>query len=352
MLEFQKKSVVERRELALTAAEALEQAAAEGLPLLRTPGARTGFRYVFPQSKDPRGGRDEPDGHLRFVAQLWLPDKCKQLTLGSYATAEEAALNVARCMGRDAALAAKHAMDTVALSASTEQPLTKEDVLRQAAEEGLSLAVSLRKSATGYQGVVAQRNGWFGAQYADHKRRRTTWLGNFRLAEEAALCFARFQAGTLKRAARTASTTSARRAVAAVRGAELRTEKRRLAAESGVTDESPPAGQLDDEAVDEPARSTTSRGAAAQARLRWGEWLESDEEEDGAPDTPRGSRAAKTPRVDGDVCSEQPLVIEAVEVVHVVASVVEEPGDESDDAVLVDAEGDDAVLVEAVPVLL
>jgi len=48
-------------------------------------------------------------------------------------------------------------------------------VLRIAAEEGLQL-ITNAKTASGYQGVVVQRNGWFGVQEANAKTRTTKWL--------------------------------------------------------------------------------------------------------------------------------------------------------------------------------
>ena len=88
--------------------------------------------------------------------------------------------------------------------------LTIDDVKRQAAEEGLELIRSAKCKA-GFEGVVEQRNGWFGAQHAAGGK--TIWLGNFRLREQAALA-ARFKAG----APALDPLTAMRAAIAAVHG--------------------------------------------------------------------------------------------------------------------------------------
>ena len=104
----------------LTAEEALRQAEAEGLTLVRSESSSTGYKGVsFNNSmkikpyhaKVQRGGT--------------------QVTLGFFATAEEAALCYARTEGR-AALAA-------AAAPPAPPPMTAEEALRQAEAEGLTL---------------------------------------------------------------------------------------------------------------------------------------------------------------------------------------------------------------------
>ena len=213
-LEFQTRLPEERLRLALTAEEVQERAAAEGLPLIRLPGTRTGFKGVYVENGH---------GPLPYVTRLCRAGGGK-LTLGTYVTAEEAALHYARCVGKAAALSFNDAVHSVGLSGAAtdcQQAVTKSDVLLQAAEEGLELLKSTR-CVTGYKGVVTQRNGWYGAQDYDAQSRTTVWLGNFRLVEEAALAFARYKAGTLEPA--TGATMSAspasnmRRSMAAVHG--------------------------------------------------------------------------------------------------------------------------------------
>ena len=230
--EFQKKPVEERLQLALTAEEAIAQAAAEGLPLVRLAGSKTGFKSVYIENM--KNSKPLP---LGYVARLWLSNASNgKMTLGYYATAEEAALNYARCLGKDAAIAAAEGIEAELTAKATAPQLTRSDVLRQAAEEGLELIRSA-KCGSGYRGVVEQRNGWWGAQDSDNATRTTTWLGNFRLIEEAALAYARFKAGIpaagpLQPGAPIpgASNGSARRAIAATHGVHLaRTGKLRAA---------------------------------------------------------------------------------------------------------------------------
>ena len=206
-LEFQKKPLEERKRLALTAEEAIARAAEEGLPLVRLAGTKTGFKSVYIENGN---------GPLGYVARLWLSnDSGGKITLGTYATAEEAALNYARCLGRDAAIAAVDGIQAELFDMASTS-LTIDDVKQQAAEEGLELIRSAKCKA-GFEGVVEQRNGWFGAQHAAGGK--TIWLGNFRLREQAALAYARFKAGAPNSRP---SNSNARRAIAAVHGAHLR----------------------------------------------------------------------------------------------------------------------------------
>jgi len=221
-LQFQQKTMAERLQLALTAEEAEARAVAEGLPLIRLPGSKSGFKSVYVENGT---------SPLGYVARLWTSNASGgKITLGTYATAEEAALTYARCLGRDAAVSANDGLGAEFFARVSSQPLTRADALRQAAEEGLELLTSA-KCATGYRGVVAQRNGWFGAQ--DSSQGKTTWLGNFRTPEEAALAYARFKAagGVGGDRAVGASNRGARRAIAAVHGQHLRATGELAAAE-------------------------------------------------------------------------------------------------------------------------
>jgi len=159
----------------LTAEEALRQAEAEGLTLLKSASSSTDYKGV--------GFKSRPKA-TPYQAQVWRGGK--HATLGSFATAEEAALVVARTPeGRAAAAAA-------AAAPPAPPPLTAEEALRQAEAEGLTLLRS-ESSRTGYKGVCfnSRRNitkpyeaqVWRGGKHAT--------LGTFATAEEAALCYAR-----------------------------------------------------------------------------------------------------------------------------------------------------------------
>ena len=108
----------------------------------------------------------------------------KKVHLGSFATAEKAALCVARTPeGQEAAK-----------RAAVAPPLTSEEALQQAQAEGLVLRAS--RSGTGYLGVNLANPGkskpyqaqvWHGG--------KLVYLGSFATAEEAALCVARSPEG-------------------------------------------------------------------------------------------------------------------------------------------------------------
>ena len=241
ILDFQKKPAPERVRLALSASEAQELAAAEGLPLIRLPGSKTGFKGVVPAPPHDSCLRSS-NGELRFKLQLGsvrqVPSQrlgtCR--CLGTYRTAEEAALHYARWLGREMAVAEARALEAICAKSAV-GPLTAEDALRLAADEGLELEKTSRPSITGYRGVVRQRNGLFGAQHFDTKTRKTVWLGMLATAQEAALTYARYNAGTLVadkeagdaswsslglRAAGHRAQISARRAFAGVRGTAIK----------------------------------------------------------------------------------------------------------------------------------
>ena len=107
----------------------------------------------------------------------------KMVHLGMFATAEEAALCVARSPeGRAAAKRPAAA------------PLTSEEARQQARAEGLTLRVADNK--TGYFGVCLTNPGKPKPYQAKVKRGgNNVHLGSFATAEEAALCFARSPEG-------------------------------------------------------------------------------------------------------------------------------------------------------------
>jgi hypothetical protein len=155
----------------LTSEEALRQAQAEGLLV---PKNKTGY---FGVTVDKRG-RAKP-----YKAQL--KREAGMVTLGCFATAEEAALCVARTPEGRAAAAAQ------AEAAAEPIPLLRsQEARRQAQAEGLTLR--LAKNMTGYLGVRLDKPGQPKPYQARVTRGGTVVsLGHFVTAEEAALCVAR-----------------------------------------------------------------------------------------------------------------------------------------------------------------
>jgi len=166
----------------LSTEEALQQAYAEGLPLQPSESSSTGFKGVSFKS-----GRRMP-----YQAQVWRDGK--QVALGTFATAEEAALVVARTLEGRAAVAA------AAAAPPEPPPMTAEEALRQAEAEGLTLLLSDGNN-TGYKGVSF--NSGRPKPYQSHVWRggKTVTLGFFATAEEAALCYARSPEGRAAAAA-------------------------------------------------------------------------------------------------------------------------------------------------------
>jgi len=155
----------------MTAEEALRQAEAEGLTLLKSEDNATGFMNVR-----RRGG------------QFQACPRCsgRRVNLGSFTMAEEAALVVARTPEAQAAVAE-------AAAPPAPPPLTAEEALRQAEAEGLTLLRS-SENTTGFMNVNnntigAKRSKPFSAQA--RSRGAMVRLGYFATAEEAALTVAR-----------------------------------------------------------------------------------------------------------------------------------------------------------------
>jgi len=158
-----------RAAAALTSEEARQQAQAEGLAL-RVSKNKTGYfrvRLNLYRKTNP------------FQAQVWRGRK--KVHLGSFATAEEAALCVARSPEAQAA---------VVRAAAAPAPLTSEEARQQAQAEGLALRVS--KNKTGAFSVklnLSCKTKPFQAQAT--RGRKKVHLGGFATAEETALCVAR-----------------------------------------------------------------------------------------------------------------------------------------------------------------
>ena len=145
----------------LTAEEVVAQAAAEGLEL-ETSRFASGYKGVT------------PDG-ARYQARVLRAGEL--VHLGSYVTAEEAALAVARTPEARAQVARSKAV-----------PFTAEEVVAQAAAEGLKLETS--NFASGYKGVIYKAHT---DKYEARVRRagKQVYLGCFVTPEEAALTIAR-----------------------------------------------------------------------------------------------------------------------------------------------------------------
>ena len=152
----------------LTSEEARQQAQAEELTLLKANNNKTGYFGVY---------------HQRCLSkpfQVRVKRGGKQVHLGCFVTAEEAALCVARSPE------GKAAAEKVAAA----QPLTGEEARRQAQVEGLTLLVS--DNTAGFYGVKLAKPGQPKPYQAQLKRGgKMVSLGSFATAEEAALCVAR-----------------------------------------------------------------------------------------------------------------------------------------------------------------
>jgi predicted DNA-binding WGR domain protein len=167
----------------LTSEEARQQAQAEKLTLL-VAKSKTGYFGVHlhkPSQPKPYQARVSRGGKLVF--------------LGYFATAEEAALCVARTPEGRAAAAER---------AAAAAPLTSEEARQQAQAEKLTLLVA--KSKTGYFGVHLDKPGQPKPYQAQVWRGgKMVHLGTFATDEEAALCIARSPEGRAAAAKRAAA---------------------------------------------------------------------------------------------------------------------------------------------------
>ena len=184
------------------ATEARQQAQAEKLTLL---GAENSSGY-FGVTLNHRRSLSKP-----YQTQVWRG--AKKVSLGCFATAEEAALHVARSPeGR--AVAAERA--------AAAPPLTSEEARQQAQAEKLTLLVAENK--TGYFGVYLHKPGQPKPYQAQVKRGgKMVCLGCFATAEEAALCVARTPEGRAA-AGRAAAAEGQRTLPAVPSGASLKEE--------------------------------------------------------------------------------------------------------------------------------
>ena len=190
------------------AAAALEAAAQEDLPLLRSDNL-TGFKGVALKVGQP--------GKPFYVLKAGV-DKAY---LGYFRTAEEAALAYSRHVGKAALL------EMLAAEKAAYDPLSEEQVRRAAADEGLELVADLDNS-TGFRGVQYNErapNRPYSARHAS--RGHNKYLGWFATKHEASLAYARHLGRDwfLAKAERAAEKAAAAEAKSAA--AEARMEKRR-----------------------------------------------------------------------------------------------------------------------------
>jgi len=184
----------------LTSEEARQQAQAEKLTLLVAKNT-TGYLGVH---------LDKPSKPKPYQAGLWRGGK--KVHLGRFATAEEAALHVARSPEGQAA----------AGRAAAAAPLTSEEARQQAQAEKLTLLVAENK--TGYFGVHLNNPGKPKPYQAEVWRGgKLVSLGCFATAEEAALHVARTPEGRAA-AARAAAAESRGTLPAMPSGASLKEE--------------------------------------------------------------------------------------------------------------------------------
>ena len=160
----------------LTSEEARQQAQAERLTLLVADNT-TGYFGVYLNNKP---------GQLKPYQAQVRRDGIKG-GLGSFATAEEAALCVARSPEGQAAA------DKAAAAPLPTPPLTSEEARQQAQAEGLTLLVA--ESKAGYFGVICwTHTGTKPYQARVRRNGKVVALGRFASAE-AALCVARSPEG-------------------------------------------------------------------------------------------------------------------------------------------------------------
>ena len=149
------------------------QAEAEGLTLLKADN-KAGY---FGVNYNTQASKSKP-----YQARVWRGGK--QVSLGSFATAEEAALCIARSPEGQAA----------AKKAAAAPPLTSEEVGQQAEAEGLTLLEADNKA--GYYGVtITYPNPTKPYKAQVSRGGKVVSLGTFATAEEAALCIARSPEG-------------------------------------------------------------------------------------------------------------------------------------------------------------
>ena len=208
----------------LTSEEARQQAQEERLTL-RVADNKTGY---FGVSHKP--GLSKP-----YTAQVWRGGKT--VNLGSFATAEEAALCIAQTPEGRAAVAER---------AAAPPPLTSEEARQQAQAKGLTLRVADNRA--GYFGVHLTNPGQPKPYQAKLTRGgKQVSLGSFATAEEAALCVARSPEG--QAAERVASAPPPRRSEEESQGTPLAMPSRAVHKDASTVSPLPPGAFIKEEEV-------------------------------------------------------------------------------------------------------
>ena len=178
-----KVEVAEPAPLTAEAEEALAQAAAEGLTLQRKAGY-TGYKGV----KLRRDSRSR-----KYEARVCRAGK--QVHLGSFDTAEEAALAYARTPEAQAEVVKPVKINASRVPISKPAPLTADEVVAQATAEGLGLEPSSTSNNSGFKGVTINNGArqQQGRRFEARAQRagKKMFLGAYATAEEAALAYAR-----------------------------------------------------------------------------------------------------------------------------------------------------------------
>ena len=201
----------------LTSEEARQQAQAEKLTLLVAKNSSGYFGVCLAKPGHPKP----------YQAQVWRGGKA--VHLGTFATAEEAALCVAR---------SPEGWAVAAERAAAAPPLTSEEARQQAQAEKLTLLVA--DNRTGYFGVYLSQPGLSKPYQAMVRRAgKKVHLGYFATAEEAALCVARSPEG--RAAAGRAAAAEGQGALPAVPSGSLK--------EEGTVPPMPPGAFIKGEAV-------------------------------------------------------------------------------------------------------
>ena len=200
------------------------QAGAEGVTLLKADNT-TGY---FGVTHKP--GRSKP-----YHAEVRRGGK--NVYLGIFATAEEAALCVARSPEGRAA----------AQKAAAPPPLTGEEAQHQAEAEGLTLLVAVNKA--GYYGVHLTHPSTPKPYQARVRRGgQMVHLGTFATAEEAALCIARSPEGQAA-AGRAAAAAQPRRSEEQCQGNAPARRSRAVLKQEGAVPPMPPDAFVKEEVV-------------------------------------------------------------------------------------------------------
>jgi len=221
-----------------TEAEILARQAAEreGLTLVVSRRSGTGYKCVVYNT-----------AYRRKPFNVQVRESGRTIRLGAFETAIEAALCYSRHLGRDGSAAAMiaeeraaHNEEAVAYEQSTPAPTT-EEVLRQAAAEGLNLVRA--RTQTGFKGVrkiahSANCKRPFRAKASRLSAKTHGHLGDFATAAEASLCYTRYHAAMAAEAS--TAVGSAADALYALGGPETDSSDEEYSSSEEVQDFAPP----------------------------------------------------------------------------------------------------------------